>query len=123
MSHAPVDRREPGDGDDNCGPRQVERLAVTVAVHSDDAGVRAAGRLDVAGGRQLHAVGEQLIAAQCRRVVLDLSAITSADLPGVRALVGLGVMLERAGIELTIRDANTAKYPVDWRAVPHSRDY
>jgi anti-anti-sigma regulatory factor len=123
MSELSLDCREPADGEDPSGPRLIERLDVSIAVTADDAVVRAVGGLDGPGGRQLHTVGEQLIEARCRRVVLDLSAITSADIPGVRALVELGVMLERAGIEQTIRDANTATYPVDWRAIPHSQEY
>jgi len=116
-------RREPADGDGHSEPGRFEELAVAVAVHANDAVVSAAGDLDAAGGLQLHAAAEQVIEAHCRRVVLDLSAITSADLAGVRALAEVGVMLERAGIDLTIRNANAAMYPVDWHAVPHSQEY
>jgi anti-anti-sigma factor len=123
MSPVPVDLPLSEDGDDNRRPSPSVRLSITLAVHADDGVIRAAGDLDTAGGKQLHTAAEQLIKAACQRIVLDLSAVTSADLPGVRALAELGKMLERAGIGLTIRNANAAMYPVDWQAIPHSHEY
>ena len=100
---------------------QPTGLAITVAVEGSRGELACAGDLDAAGGPQLRNAAERLIAAKCRQVVLDLSAITQCDLAGVRALAELGVVLEQAGVELTIRNADAATYPVDWHAIPRSR--
>lgn len=102
-------------------PSPFTRLAITVDVDGGRAELTGAGELDATGGSQLCAAAERLIGTRCREVVLDLSAITRSDLAGVRALAELGAVLERAGVELTIRNADSATYPVDWQAIPRSR--
>jgi len=122
MPPAPVDGPTPVGGGDNPRPTPFTRLAIAVAANAGEAVIRVAGDLDAAGGRDLCAAAEKLVDGKYRRVVLDLSAVTYSDLAGVRALAEVGVLLDRAGIELTIRNANAATYPVDWRAIPHSHE-
>jgi hypothetical protein len=77
----------------------------------------ACGELDESGGALLHTTAETLAQAGYHRVELDLFAVTSADLAGVRALDNLRVMLGETGVDLTIRNPNIASYPVDWHSI------
>jgi len=119
MSSSSLDGAAPDEG--RRRPSPFTRLAITVAAEGERAELIGAGELDATGGAELCAAAERLIGGTCRQVLLDVSAITRADLAGVRALAEVGAMLERAGVELTIRNANAATYPVDWQAISRSR--
>jgi anti-anti-sigma regulatory factor len=98
--------------------RDGEPLRVSVTYHADNAAVHAAGELDGPGGEALRSVIGQLALARLRRVELDLSRVTSADLSGVRALDEFRIALAEVGTELRISHYDSADYPLDWHSVP-----
>lgn len=107
--------------DDAIGGESCERSRLVVTSGEVNDGVvviDAVGELCAPGGEMLLALAEQLIVDQVRRVELDLSAVSAADLCGVRALSDLHTMLERVGAELAITKMNLAFYPVDWHPIP-----
>jgi anti-anti-sigma regulatory factor len=114
MSSDQSDPAETQDGEIEC-----ESLTIVVETTTHRAVIHAAGELDEVGGELLRRTVRSL-APQVRRVELDLSRVTGADLVGVRALDDARTAIEAAGAELVIHHADRAAYPIDWHCVPHS---
>lgn len=90
---------------------EAESLRVSVTYRDDRAAVYAAGGLDGPGGETLSSVVTQLVRARLRRVELDLSRVTFADLSGVRALDEFRTALADVGTEVRISSANPNDHP------------
>jgi anti-anti-sigma regulatory factor len=119
----PLTDQQPPDraASDELRPSQeAAHLAVTVTRRGSNAIVHAVGVLDGRGGALLHSMAKDLAQAGYRQVELDLTAVASADLPGVRALWDVRVTLEDAGAELLIGEVNSTAYPIDWHAIPRA---
>jgi anti-sigma B factor antagonist len=67
--------------------------------------VRLSGELDMAGEGQLREVLDRLL-AEHRPLVVDLTALSFCDVPGVRVLVAFARTAARSGLTVEIRGAS-----------------
>jgi anti-anti-sigma regulatory factor len=105
------------------GSADAARTTTIIVTTKDDcAVVHVEGRLDGAGGALLREAAGTLARARLARVALNLSAVTHADLHGVRAVAAFRDAIETAGAALAIRHADLTTYPIDWHVIPLGED-
>jgi anti-anti-sigma regulatory factor len=98
------------------------RLIVAISGGTDRALIEADGVLDEAGGELLRRTVQSLAPMRLQQIGLDLSDVRGADLAGVRALEDLREIVELAGAEFTIYNADSARYPFDWHSIALASD-
>jgi anti-anti-sigma factor len=98
-------------------------VMVTVTAGQDRVVIHVQGELDEACGEQLQDAARSLDQTRPRRIELDLSGVTGADLAGVRAVQDLRTSIEDTGAELVIHDVGAQVYPIDWHAVPRTNRF
>jgi len=85
--------------------------------------VLARGTLFATGGQVLDALVAQFVRESVRRVRLDLREVSTADLPGIRALAAAQSKLRAAGASLAITSPSRSVYSAfqAYRAAPLAR--